>query len=54
MIQIKIAFLPVTLLILIALLVFSFSNARMAYADTTKNFGNLLVEVGYNTRSENN
>jgi hypothetical protein len=47
MIQITIAFLPVTLLILIALLVFSFSNAKMAYAHTTKKFGNIQVEVGW-------
>jgi hypothetical protein len=47
MIQIKIAFLPVTFLVLIALLVFSFSNAKIAYAHTTKNFGNIQVEVGW-------
>lgn len=47
MMQIKVAFLPVTLLILIALLVFSFSNAKIAYAHITKKFGNLLVEVGW-------
>src|ERR671931_1609561 len=47
MMQIKTAFLPVTLIMLIALLVFSFSNAKMAYAHTTKKFGNIQVEVGW-------
>jgi hypothetical protein len=45
--QIKVGFLPVTFLVLIALLIFSFSNGRMAYAHTTKNFGNIQVEVGW-------
>jgi hypothetical protein len=47
MVQIKVAFLPVTLLMLIVLLVFSFSNAKTAYAHITKNFGNIQVEVGW-------
>jgi hypothetical protein len=33
--------------VLIALLIFSFSNVRIAYAHITKKFGNLLVEVGW-------
>src|ERR671931_2846463 len=47
MMQIKTAFLPVTLIMLIALLIFSFSNAKTAYAHITKNFGNIQVEVGW-------
>src|ERR671932_250501 len=47
MTQIKTAFLPVTLIMLIALLIFSFSNAKSAYAHITKNFGNIQVEVGW-------
>jgi hypothetical protein len=47
MMQIKIALLPVTLLILVAFLVFSFSNAKIAYAHITKKFGNIQVEVGW-------
>src|SRR5919198_3546679 len=47
MMQIKVAFLPVTLLVLIALLAFSFSNAKIAYAHITKKFGNIQVEVGW-------
>ena len=49
MIQIKVVFLPVTLLllVLIALLIFSFSDAKTAYAHITKNFGNIQVEVGW-------
>src|ERR671932_692302 len=47
MTQIKTAFLPVTLIMLIALLIFSFSNAKTAYAHITKNFGNIQVEVGW-------
>jgi hypothetical protein len=44
---VKDAFLSVTFLVLIAFLIFSFSNVRNAYAHTTKKFGNLLVEVGW-------
>jgi hypothetical protein len=47
MTQIKTAFLPVTLIMLIALLIFSFSDAKTAYAHITKNFGNIQVEVGW-------
>jgi hypothetical protein len=47
MMQIKVAFLPVTLLVLIALLAFSFSNAKIAYAHITKKFGNIQVEGGW-------
>src|ERR687884_775554 len=47
MMQIKTAFLPVTLIMLIALLTFSFSDAKTAYAHITKNFGNIQIEVGW-------
>ena len=47
MMQIKIAFLPVALFVLIALLIFSFSNVKIAYAHTTKKFGNILLEIGW-------
>jgi hypothetical protein len=47
MMQIKVALLPVILLMLIVLFVFSFSNAKTAYAHITKNFGNIQVEVGW-------
>ena len=46
--QIKVAFLPVMLLMLTLLLVFSFSNTKIAYAHVTKIFGNIQVEVGWN------
>jgi hypothetical protein len=45
--QIKVAFLPVMLLMLTVLLVFSFSNTKIAYAHITKMFGNIQVEVGW-------
>ena len=45
--QIKVAFLPVMLLMLTLLLVFSFSNTKIVYAHITKNFGNIKVEVGW-------
>lgn len=45
--QIKVAFLPVMLLMLSVLLVFSFSNTKIAYAHITKMFGNIQVEVGW-------
>ena len=45
--QIKVAFLPVMLLMLTLLLIFSFSNTKLAYAHITKKFGNILVEVGW-------
>src|SRR5918911_1967665 len=45
--QIKVAFLPVMLLMLTLLLVFSFSNTKIAYAHITKMFGNIQVEVGW-------
>src|SRR5919198_3161136 len=45
--QIKVAFLPVMLLMLTVLLVFSFSNTKIAYAHITKKFGNIQVEVGW-------
>jgi hypothetical protein len=47
MMQIKVALLPVILLMLIVLFVFSFSTAKTAYAHITKNFGNIQVEVGW-------
>jgi len=47
MMQIKVAFLPVMLLMLSVLLVFSFSNTKIAYAHITKMFGNIQVEVGW-------
>jgi hypothetical protein len=46
--QIKVAFLPVMLLMLTLLLVFSFSNTKIAYAHVTKMFGNIQIEVGWN------
>jgi hypothetical protein len=45
--QIKVAFLPVMLLMLTLLLIFSFSNTKIVYAHITKNFGNIKVEVGW-------
>ena len=45
--QIKVAFLPVMLLMLTLFLVFSFSNTKIAYAHVTKMFGNIQVEVGW-------
>jgi hypothetical protein len=45
--QIIVAFLPITLLVLMALLIFPLFSIRMAYAHTTKNFGNILTEVGW-------
>lgn len=45
--QIKVAFLPVMLLMLSVLLVFSFSNTKIAYAHITKMFGNIQVDVGW-------
>ena len=45
--QIKVAFLPVMLLMLTLLLVFSFSNTKIAYAHVTKMFDNIQVEVGW-------
>jgi hypothetical protein len=33
--------------VLIALLIFSFSNVKIAYAHKTKKFGNLIVEIGW-------
>ncbi|MFL6378530.1 MAG: hypothetical protein ACJ72R_13860 [Nitrososphaeraceae archaeon] len=47
MMQIKVAFSPVILLMLIVLLIFSFCNAKTAYAHITKNFGNIQVEAGW-------
>ena len=47
MMQIKVAFLPVILLMIMVLLVFSFSITKIAYAHVTKNFGNIQVEVGW-------
>ena len=45
--QIKVAFLPVTLLMLTLLLIFSCSSTKIAYAHITKMFGNIQVEVGW-------
>src|SRR5919205_3665516 len=45
--QIKVAFLPVMLLMLTLLLIFSFSNTKIVYAHITKNFGNIQIEVGW-------
>src|SRR5919199_3575038 len=45
--QIKVAFLPVMLLMLTLFLVFSFSNTKIAYAHVTKMFDNIQVEVGW-------
>jgi hypothetical protein len=47
MMQIKVAFSPVILLMLIVLLIFSFCNAKTAYGHITKNFGNIQVEAGW-------
>jgi hypothetical protein len=46
MMQIKVAFLPMSLMLTV-LLIFSFYNAKIAYAHITKNFGNIQVEVGW-------
>src|ERR671938_1574447 len=45
--QIRAAFLTIVILVLTVLLIFSFSNAKTAYAHITKNFGNIQVEVGW-------
>jgi|SRR5215212_1796816 hypothetical protein len=45
--QIRAAFLTIIILVLTILLIFSFSNAKTAYAHITKNFGNIQVEVGW-------
>src|SRR5919206_4074670 len=45
--QIKVASLHLTLFILFALLFFSFSSIKLAYAHITKKYGNLSVEVGW-------
>jgi len=45
--QIRAAFLSIIILVLTILLIFSFSNAKTAYAHITKNFGNIQVEVGW-------
>ena len=45
--QIKVAFLPVTVLMLTLLLIFSCSSTKIAYAHITKMFGNIQVEVGW-------
>src|ERR1041385_7869969 len=45
--QIRAAFLTIVVLVLTVLLIFSFSNAKTAYAHITKNFGNIQVEVGW-------
>ena len=45
--QIRAAFLTIVVLVLTVLLIFSFSNAKTAYAHVTKNFGNIQVEVGW-------
>jgi cell division protein FtsB len=47
--QIRAAFLTIVVLVLTVLLIFSFSNAKTAYAHVTKNFGNIQVEVGWTT-----
>jgi hypothetical protein len=47
--QIRAAFLTIVVLVLTVLLIFSFSNAKTAYAHITKNFGNIQVEVGWTT-----
>lgn len=44
---IKVASLHITLFILFALLFFSFSSIKLAYAHITKKYGNLSVEVGW-------
>src|SRR5918912_1948735 len=45
--QIRAAFSNIVVLVLTVLLIFSFSNAKTAYAHITKNFGNIQVEVGW-------
>lgn len=45
--QIRAVFLTIIILVLTILLIFSFSNAKTAYAHITKNFGNIQVEVGW-------
>src|SRR5919205_2225136 len=45
--QIRAAFLAIVVLVLTVLLIFSFSNAKTAYAHITKNFGNIQIEVGW-------
>src|SRR5437764_9789008 len=45
--QIKVASLHITLFILFALLFFSFSSIKLAYAHITKKYGNLSVEVAW-------
>jgi hypothetical protein len=45
--QVKTQFLPLILVILMLVLVFSFSTVKMAYAHLTKKFGNLSVTVGW-------
>jgi hypothetical protein len=45
--QIRAAFLSIIILVLTVLLIFSFSNAKTAYAHITKKFGNIQVEVGW-------
>ena len=45
--QIRAAFLTIVVLVVTVLLIFSFSNAKTAYAHITKNFGNIQVEVGW-------
>jgi hypothetical protein len=47
--QINVASLGITLFILFALLVFSFSSIKLAYAHIVKKYGNLSVEVGWST-----
>jgi hypothetical protein len=47
--QMRAAFLTIVVLVLTVLLIFSFSNAKTAYAHITKNFGNIQVEVGWTT-----
>jgi hypothetical protein len=47
MMQVKTQFLPLILVILMLVLVFSFSTVKMAYAHLTKKFGNLSVTVGW-------
>jgi hypothetical protein len=45
--QLRAEFLTIIILVLTILLIFSFSNAKTAYAHITKNFGNIQVEVGW-------
>jgi hypothetical protein len=47
MMQVKIQFLPLILVILMLVLVSSFSTVKMSYAHLTKKFGNLSVTVGW-------